>query len=255
MAVHKISIKREPEIQFDGIDEQTLEKAKSWVLKKGGKKTKTVTEDSPYFDTKNNRLIREGMECRLKEKDGIYRTDLKTPVDTNERSVEPDHMGIIWRNEICGEAVTDGLALSEFSGLSVLRPVKKRVSRIFNKPLQIKFRAQLKKEKFEREVRAGDKKGTIEYAFQRGHMATPDGTRKSHELFIIEIENKSDHPEVLEAAIREFQKDFPDLKLLEDRKVMVGFKLVEPDMEPKAKAKFEKLQVRLGQAPSLDIAA
>lgn len=255
MAVHNISIKREPEIQFDGVDKKTLERAKSWVVQKGAKLTKTVKEDSPYFDTKNNRLIREGMECRLKEKDGIYRTDLKTPTDTNERSVQPDHMGIIWRIEICGEAVTDGLALSEFSGLTVLRPVKKRVSRIFNKPLHIKFRAQLEKEKFERKIEIDGKKGTIEYAFQRGHMVSPDGTRKSHELFIIEIENKSDHPEILEAAIREFQKEFPDLKLLEDRKVMVGFKLIAPDMEPKAKAKFEKLQVRLGQTPSLNIAA
>jgi inorganic triphosphatase YgiF len=256
MTVHNISIKREPEIQYDAVSKEGLDRLERWILSKGGKQKKVVHEDSPYFDTKNNRLIREGMECRLKQKGGVYRTDLKTPLDTRKRSVEPDHMGVIWRYEICGEALQDGLALSEFSGLSILRPVKKRVSRIFDKPLHIKFRAQLHKTKFNRKMEVDGKKGVIEYALQKGHIVTPDGKRKSEELFIVEIENKSPHPEILEAAIREFEREFPDLKLLEDRKVLVGFKLIAPEMTEKARSKFDKLQRRLdmAQGPKLEAA-
>lgn len=247
MSLQTITIKKEPEIQFDGQSAKKLKAVEKWILSKGGKETKTVVEDSPYFDTENNRLIREGMECRLKKKGGIYRTDLKTPMDTGNRSVEPDHMGVIWRNEIMGEAVSEGLVLSEFSGLSVLRPVKKRVSNIFEKPLHLKFRAQLTKQKFERTVTSGKHSGVIEYAVQRGHMATPNGMKKSNELFIVEIELKSGSEKVLEEAIKEFRKEFADMSLLKDRKVMVGFKLIEPDMTDKARQKFKKLQQRLSQ--------
>lgn len=256
MSLQTITIKREPEIQFDGQCAKKLKEVEKWILSKGGKETKTVVEDSPYFDTENNRLIREGMECRLKQKGGIYRTDLKTPIDTGMRSVEPDHMGVIWRNEIMGEAVSEGLVLSEFSGLSVLRPVKKRVSNIFEKPLHLKFRAQLKKRKFERTVTAGKASGLIEYAIQRGHMTTPDGSRKSDELYIVEIELKKGCEKVLAKAIDEFRAAFSDLNTLKDRKVMVGFKLIEPDMSEKARFKFAKLQCRLTRqsAPALEVA-
>lgn len=245
MSLQTITIKREPEIQFDGQSAKKLKEVEKWILSKGGKETKTVVEDSPYFDTENNRLIREGMECRLKKKGGIYRTDLKTPIDTGNRSVEPDHMGVIWRNEIMGEAVSEGLVLSEFSGLSVLKPVKNRVSDIFEKPLHLKFRAQLKKRKFERNVAVSKDSGVIEYAIQRGHMVTPDGKRKSDELFIVELELKEGSEKVLEKAIQEFLQEFADMNTLKDRKVLVGFKLIEPDMTEKARHKFTKLQNRL----------
>lgn len=260
MTVQNISIKQEPEIQFDGQSAERLQEVENWILAQGGKATKTAKEDSPYFDTRNNRLIREGMECRLKIKDGVHRTDLKTPLNTEDRVVVPDHMGVIWRHEICMEASKEGSTLCQLAGLSILQPVQKRVSRIFEKPLHVKFRAQLSKRKFERKIGQGNEKGVIEYSLQRGRMATPDGKRKSEELFIVEIElrnpKKAGSEKALKQAIDEFKEAFSELELLKDRKVLIGFKLIEPDMELKARSKFRKMLERpnVGQAPGLEAA-
>ena len=246
------SIKVEPEIQFDALSLENLADIKSWLIEAGGYVTKeNRVEDSPYFDTKNNRLIREGIECRLKRKKGIWRTDLKTSVKTTDRVVLPDEYGVVWRNELCSFTTGEQPFMEEFAAMEALKPVQNRVSRIFEKQLIEKFRARLSKTKIERKISGG----VIEYSLQHGHMITPDGTRQSDPLHILEIELRDGDDDALYTAISEFRNAFPTLNLLEKRKVMIGFELITPDMTLKAQRKFEKLQSRIQSHATCDLAA
>lgn len=247
-----VVVEEEPEIQYTA-NENLFEQMEDWVKAKNAKLRKKSEDDAVYYDTKNNRLIREGIECRMKPKGSEWRVDLKVPLDTSERDAVPDENGILWRSELKCRTPINEPRLADFEGQDILEPVRGRVTRLFQKQLLPKFRMVFQKNKYIRRV--GDSE--IEYAFQRGHIENMQGDQKTDELLIVELELRQGREEDLLTAKKELEAEFmhQGLAFLERRKVVMGFDLIREGMDDKAGKKYDKLNERWASQPIVLAAA
>ena len=235
-----VSVAEEPEIQYR-TNADGLKSIRDWLLNRGGYESKSVNEHNYYYDTRNNRLLREGVECRVKPKTRHYSHELKTPFNTHSQDVVPDPDGVLWRLEIKGKGKRPVPSLHMFQDVDVLKPVAERVPELWRKALHPKFAMCFNKNKIERTIRMPDgAQGCIEYALQTGHFATPDGQHTSDTWHIIELELKSGDIEALHAARRELEADFEEkLAFLSERKLIQGFRSVADRMTGKEHRKFQ----------------
>lgn len=241
--VTKIEIVDEPEIQYAATSE-LFDEIRIWLAERGAVPKKSERDSALYFDTNNFRLLREGIEYRIKEKGGQFRHDMKTPADTNQREVRPDENNILHRKEMKFKTPAEAPSLKAFFGQSLLEPVVGRVFRFFDKELEQKFRSSFFKEKTDIDTKCGDAR--VEYSFQTGHMETPDGKKKSKLLHILELELREGMEEGLLKEKAELERIFvpKGLKLLEMRKVMLGFELLEPTMTEKQRHAYHDAKSR-----------
>lgn len=241
--VTKIEVVEEPEIQY-AASRELFDEIQEWLEQRGGRVKKSERDSALYYDTPNLRLLREGIEYRIKEKGTLYRHDMKTPLDTNERAVLPDSNNILWRNELKFKTTQNLPSLSAFFNEQILEPVKNRVVNFFDKQLEVKFRSSFFKHKVDRDCDCGNAR--VEYSFQTGHMETPDGKSKTKLLHILELELRDGDYEGLLAEQAELERVFmpKGLKLLEERKIMLGFDLIKTSMNDKQRRAFEDARDR-----------
>ena|SRR5688572_8012883 len=71
-----------------------------WLAKRAGIDKRSLIDSATYYDTHNYRLLREGIEYRVKNKGEVQRHDMKLPRNAQERQVLPDENDILWRNEL-----------------------------------------------------------------------------------------------------------------------------------------------------------
>jgi len=243
----KIDVIDEPELQYAATPE-LFEEIRAWLLKRGGIHRKTQSDVSSYYDTTNFRLLREGGEYRVKEKVKDNRTrfdhDMKIPCDPHQRAVVPDENDILWRKEIKMKEGPKKPELRLLFGQGVLDPIVKRVYNFFDKELECKFIAHFEKNKIDHDTLCGN--GRVEYSFQTGHMQTPDGKRKTQIYHILELELRDGTPESLleEKAALEAEFFPKGLKILPERKVILGMALLVPDMTPKQLHAFNDARAR-----------
>ena len=242
-AITKIEIVEEPEIQYAATAE-LFEEINTWLMARGGVEKKSERDSAIYYDTENFRLLREGIEYRIKEKGDQYRHDMKTPRDTHTREVVPDDNGILWRNEIKFKTKTKKPSLKTFFDQTLLDPVRDRVFQFFDKELKAKFRSSFFKRKVDHETDC--KRSRVEYSFQMGHMETPDGDHKTKLLYILELELREGLSEGLLEEKAELERLFfpKGLRLLPERKIMLGFELISPGMNAKQRHAFEDARKR-----------
>jgi inorganic triphosphatase YgiF len=251
----KIEVCEEPEIQYAASPE-LFDEIRAWLKARGGVVRKSEKDTAVYYDTKNNRLMREGIEYRVKEKDGCLRHDMKTPLNTASREVVPDSNDILWRNELKFRTPKAKPRLTMFFGQALLVPVQDRVSRFFNKELIAKFRSRFAKEKIDYVSGVGIAKSKVEYSLQSGQMETIDGKRKTRPLYILELELREGGMEMLleEKAAVEEKFGPKGLTLLRDRKVLLGFELLQPDMNGKQRQNLQEVieRNRASSQPELE---
>jgi hypothetical protein len=219
-----------------------------WVKARGGLHKKTAEDHVTYWDTHNFRLSREAIEYRVKGNGPYYRHDMKTPMDTRNRSVTRDEHDVLWRKEHKYKTRARTPALAMFFGAAALRPVAERVKKFFGKTLEMKCDAMLTKAKYDIEAGEADRHGRIEYSFQTGNMFAKHGKLKSRDLYIVELERREGAIDALHAEYEAVMAAFAHkgLKLLEKRKVFIGFDLHVPDMDERQKAAYCKACVRNG---------
>jgi len=237
----KIDVIEEPEIQYEATP-ALFDEIENWLKERGGFHRKTQEDQSDYFDTRNFRLLREGIEYRIKAKKNDnkirYDHDMKTPRTTKLREVQPDENHILWRNEIKIKGAEKVPCLGLLFGQAVLKPLARRVYKLFDKELEHKFTAIFEKRKIDIDTVCGH--GRVEYSFQRGFMQTPDASSKTQEYFILELELRDGTSQSLleeKIALEEvfFKKG---LAFLPERKVILGMALLEPTMTNKQKHAF-----------------
>lgn len=248
----KIEVVDEPEIQY-AASAKLFEEIQSWLSARGGVDKKSERDSAIYYDTTNFRLLREGIEYRVKEKGSGFRHDMKTPLDTHDRAVVPDANDILWRKEMKFKTSTNKPSLAAFFGQTILEPVRERVIDFFDKRLEPKFRSSFFKHKVDYETGCGASR--VEYSFQTGHMETPDGTQKGKLLYILELELRDGDEKGLLDEKRELERVFgpKGLRLLPDRKIMLGFELLVPSMSKEQLRSYEDAKDRngsLGEAES-----
>lgn len=245
--VTKIEVVDEPEIQYLATPELFTE-IRSWLAGRGAIPKKSERDSALYYDTDNFRLLREGIEYRIKEKGGQFRHDMKTPMDTTQREVRPDENDILHRKEMKFKTPAETPNLRAFFGQALLEPVVGRVFRFFDKELKQKFRASFFKEKSDIETQCGEAR--VEYSLQTGHMETPDGNSKTKLLHILELELREGMEEGLLNEKAELERIFvpKGLRFLESRKVMLGFELLKPAMTDKQRHAYEDAKTRNSRA-------
>ncbi len=236
----KIDINEEPEIQYVATPKLFAEIEK-WLEKRGGVLKREQEDDAVYFDTKNYRLLREGIEYRIKPKGDSFKHDLKTPLDTHNREVAPDADEIVWRNELRFKANARP-SLSVFWDQAILQPVRERVERFFDKELLPQFRAHFKKRKMDIDTADAE----VEYSFQTGRMRTIDGKNQTPLMRILELELRHGDVEGLIAEKKALEKAFlsKGLVILDRRKVIMGFELISPDMDAKQRCILQDVLAR-----------
>lgn len=121
--VTKIEVVEEPEIQYAASPE-LFEEIRAWLMNRGGVPKKSSQDHAVYYDTPNMRLLREGIEYRIKQKGNQFRHDMKTPCDTKTREVIPDANDILWRNEIKFKTPATKPSLAAFFDQAILKPVQ-----------------------------------------------------------------------------------------------------------------------------------
>lgn len=242
--VIKIEECEEPEIQYLATPELFVE-IHEWLAKRGGIKKKAEADSATYYDTRNYRLLREGIEYRVKEKGGYQRHDMKLPQDPAMREVVPDSNDIVHRHELKFKTEAGKPDLRVFWGLAILTPIVNRLKKqFFNKELIAQFKSIFFKEKIDHETDC--KRSRVEYSFQTGHMETMDGARKTPTLHILELELREGIMEGLleEKAALEAEFGPKGLKLLTHRKVIMGIGLLEPEMDERQAASFRDAKIR-----------
>lgn len=250
----KIEQCEEPEIQYAASPE-LFDEIRAWLASRGATAKKAdgpEQESAVYYDTKNYRLLREGGECRSKDKGDCFRHDMKLPLDTRQRETVPDANDILWRNELKVKSSEAKPRLAEFWGAALLAPIHQRVHRLFDKELVPQFRTRFSKEKINQ---LSDEEGAkIEYSFQTGHMETLDGARRTPTLHILELELRKGNLAGLLEEKAALEAAFGDrLQLLPERKVMLGFALLEPDMSDKQRRNFTDARYRNSPQAANDI--
>ena len=230
-----IDVTQEPEIQFR-TNAEGLRHVRNWLIGIAGQ-LKSKPERNTYYDTKNNRLFQAGVECRVKPLKQSYRCDLKLPFNTHSKAVETDGHGILWRWEIQGKSKDLTPSLSMFSKAEQTVPLAQRVTGIFNKTLHAKFVMDLEKEKIKRDIMTDNgASGRVEYNLQTGRFQTPEGQPVGDTFYIVELELKSGDIEALHTAIQELKNAMRDhIRLLDERKIVQGFRAVASSMTPDKK--------------------
>lgn len=247
----KIEACEEPEIQYAASPELFRE-IQEWLESRGSNIYKTEEEPEEeiarYYDTKNYRLLREGIEYRIKDKGKTLRHDMKLPLDTHNREVLPDQNDILWRNELKFKTREGKPSLMAFWGQALLDPVKERLKKnFFNKELAEQFDSIFRKRKLDHIADCGSR---IEYSFQEGRMQTVDGRKSTPVMHILELElRKGDLKGLLEEK-RALEAEFgpKGLSILPMRKVVMGFELLEDQMSPKQFASFRDAKIRNSRA-------
>lgn len=239
----KIDVVDEPEIQY-AANAKLFREIQAWLSERGGVDKKSERDSAVYYDTTNFRLLREGIEYRVKEKGDKFRHDMKTPMDTHNRAVVPDSNDILWRKEMKFKTSKNAPSLAAFFGQTILDPVHERVIDFFDKRLEPKFRSSFFKHKVDYETACGSAR--VEYSFQTGHMETPDGCHKGKLLYILELELRDGDEEGLLAEKRELERAFghKGLALLPERKIMLGFELLVPTMSKEQLRSYEDAKQR-----------
>lgn len=235
----------EPEIQYMASPE-LMDEIREWLLARGGQRTKIKpkTDHATYYDTKNFRLLREGIEYRIKEKGKLFRHDMKTPCDTHAREVVPDDNNILRRTEIKFETSKQKPRLANFFGEALLRPVQQRVYRFFEKELEAKCTSEFVKEKIDYETTCNTSR--IEYSFQTGCMKALGGAVQTPPLYIVELELRDGDMAGLieEKATMESLFMPKGLRFLEKRKLLMGMELLMPTMDEKQRHAFTDARER-----------
>ena len=241
--VTKIDICTEPEIQYLA-NADLFADVQQWLMERGGIEKKSERDSAVYYDTKNFRLLREGIEYRVKEKGKQFRHDMKTPCDTHVREVVPDANDILWRKELKFKTDAEKPNLMAFNALALLQPVRDRVFRFFDKELEAKVRSSFFKHKVDHETDC--RRARVEYSFQTGNMESADGRRKTKLLHILELELREGMDEGLLEEKAELERLFKPkgLVLLPDRKLLMGFELIKPDMDAKQRHAYEDAKKR-----------
>ncbi len=240
----KIEECEEPEIQYLATPE-LFEEIHQWLEARGGHKKKSESDSATYYDTRNYRLLREGIEYRVKNKGAFLRHDMKLPLNTTERQVLPDSNDILWRNELKFKTGNAKPSLMAFWGQALLEPVRQRLKKnFFEKELTAQFTSRFFKEKFDHETAC--KRSRVEFSFQTGHMETVGGARRTATLHILELELREGMMEGLleEKVALEAEFGPKGLQLLPTRKVLMGFALMEDSMTPKQLASFRDAKIR-----------
>lgn len=228
---------------------------KPWLIERGGSVKKTCTDDAIYYDTKNMKLLREGAEYRVKVKDRPngtrFRHDMKIPQDVRAREVVPDEHDILRRKEIKFKASDATPRLAMFFGQAILLPIQQRVYRLLDKELEQKFMADFTKDKIDYET----PRGRVEYSFQTGVMKTMDGKRQTPLLHILELELREGDEALLIEELALLHEKFQGggLTILPDRKVMMGFELLVPDMSIRQRHAFEDARLRNRRPEIIDL--
>lgn len=243
----EIAIEKEPEAQFDAGSQAQLIRIETALISMGAHHTKTQHDEAIYYDTKHFCLAREGIEARGKDKDDYWRFDLKTPLDTNDRIAMPDADGVVDRIEIKTPQVECQPSLSVFKRVPSLQIVAARVRGFFDKDLEPKFIANFAKSKFELEYVYHGQRATIEYALQTGFIQSMDGSRKSRQLFIAEVEHRSGDAQAYRAAVRAFSEQFADqgARLMSERKWHIGLRLVSDLFGDTASRELDEVFTRI----------
>jgi inorganic triphosphatase YgiF len=241
----------EPEIQYAASPELFRE-IHQWLKGRGQNVHKTSAEPeedmATYYDTKNYRLLREGIEYRIKDKGKTLRHDMKLPLDTRNREVLPDQNDILWRNELKFKTREIKPSLMAFWGQALLNPVRERLKKnFFGKELEAQFHSIFSKEKIDHIAACGSR---IEYSFQTGRMETIDGRKSTPALHILELELRKGSLEGLLQEKRALEAEFGPrgLAILPLRKVVMGFELLEDGMSPKQFASFRDAKIRNSRA-------
>lgn len=247
LPVTKIDESPEPEIQY-AASAELFEEIHAWLEARGHNKKKTVREPeddvATYYDTLNYRLMREGIEYRIKNKGATLRHDMKVPLDTTNREVLPDSNDILWRKELKFKTDLTKPSLMAFWGQAILNPVKERLKKnFFDKELIAQFHSIFSKEKIDHTADCGSR---IEYSFQTGRMETIDGARRTPTLHILEIELRKGDLQGLLAEKQALEAEFGSkgLKILPLRKVIMGFELLQQEMDVKQLASFRDAKIR-----------
>lgn len=230
----KIEVCEEPEIQFLIPNAELGESIKEWLIDRGALDKKAVRDSAVYWDTEKFDLLAEGLEYRIKEKGDQFRHDMKAPLDTHGREVIPDEHDILWRNEFKFKTKNAKPSLAAFFGQALLEPVIERVRDFFDKKLKPVFRSSFFKHKYDIDVAPDHDSGhsRIEYSFQTGHMEKMRGDGKTPLLRILELELRDGDQAALLAEKAAVQAKFgpKGLVLLPERKILLGFSLLEPGM-------------------------
>lgn len=249
----RLSINLEPEIQFRS-NEALSQDIENWLKDRGLTFKERPARDVTYYDTPKFRLLREGLECRSKNRKGPPRHDMKVPRDLeNTHAMKPDENGILWRLEIEASDVGPVPVLSDFRDATVLAPVAGRVPDFFKKNLEPKIIACFAS-RMALEERDGEE---VEYKLDRGYIRSarnPDV--RTNEIFIVEIELKSGgktedaDPAPLLAAITEMESVFQPQGLvrLDRRKLIIGLDLIENVMPSDVLEKYHE-----GRANMVDL--
>lgn len=247
----KIEACEEPEIQYAATP-ALFKEIHAWLESRGQNVHKTAAEPeedvAAYYDTKNYRLLREGIEYRIKDKGKTLRHDMKLPLDTRNREVLPDQNDILWRNELKFKTREIKPSLMAFWGQALLNPVKERLKKnFFDKELVEQFRSVFKKEKIDHTAACGSR---IEYSFQTGRMETVDGRKSTPLLHILELELRKGDLEGLLQEKKALEAEFgpKGLQILPLRKVVMGFELLEDEMSPKQFTSFRDAKIRNSRA-------
>ncbi len=251
----KIEVCEEPEIQYAATPELFAE-IRDWLDARGGKERKSAIDSSVYYDTENLRLLREGIEYRVKEKGKKLRHDLKTPLDpATTRAAVPDENAILWRNEFkCETSPKTTPKLAMYFGQVLLAPVQDRVRRFFDKTLEPKCRARFSKVKIDYEP--GDEHDSrIEYSFQEGRMMDMKGERRTDLLHILELELRDGDVSALLAEKQALEEVFSSrgLALLPQRKIMMGIGLLQPSMTAEQRRAYQDALGRNGAENNGDL--
>lgn len=249
--VTKIEESPEPEIQY-AASAELFKEIHQWLENRGHNKKKTSADPeedvATYYDTKNYRLLREGIEYRIKNKGATLRHDMKLPLNPVNREVLPDENDILWRKELKFKTDISKPSLMAFWGQAILNPVKERLKKnFFNKELIAQFHSVFSKEKIDHTADCGSR---IEYSFQTGHMETMDGQRRTPTLYILEIELRKGDLAGLLAEKEALEAEFAPkgLKILPLRKVIMGFELLQDEMSLKQAASFRDAKIRNSSA-------
>jgi hypothetical protein len=251
-----IEAKEEPEIQYAVPSAAMMGEIRQWLHDRRQLAGQETAKDecemdcAVYYDTRNMRLLREGMEYRVKQKGDSFRHDIKAPLN-GARSVAPDRNGIIVRQETKFKTDDARPSLMSSWGQAMLQSVGRRVKDFFGKRLEAKFRTFLDKHKIDYSRADEDCKGRVEYSFQTGFIETMIGpVRRTAPLHILEIELRTGDQAALLAEKRALEEAFMPLglKFLEKRKVLLGFELLVPDMDEKQIKNFQEVLDRLPKA-------
>ncbi|MGB4107370.1 MAG: hypothetical protein WBK55_06195 [Alphaproteobacteria bacterium] len=229
-----VRISLEPEIQYKA-PLKLIPIIEDLLISTGAKKASSREgEKTYYWDTKNFRLFRQGMECRGRSKNGGFRFDLKVATGSNPTAL-PDKDGILWRYELKAPSDEPRPDLKVFFDHVAVPELRERLRDVYSKEVEPKFVAIYDKTKFEREITVGGKTGLIEYSLQSGYIRTLNGRQRTRTMGIVDVELRSGANEAHLQAKTELETlSHLGLVMLPRRKLIMGMDLIVSEQDGKA---------------------